>query len=68
MQKVWLSLAQAARVVGRDPRAVKRILEAKGARRLVADGVVARWHAEDVARIAAGETPAREAIEPEVGS
>ena len=68
MMTPWISLAEAARIVGRGPRATRVLLHAKGARCLSARGIATRWLRADVERVAGGEAPHQEAPALEVGS
>lgn len=66
MDRTWISLEAAARILGRHPRTTRLILEGLGARCLAAPGVKPTWHREDVERIATGERPRQPADGREV--
>lgn len=61
MDRTWISLEAAARILGRHPRTTRLILDGLGARCLAAPGVKPTWHRDDVEQIAKGERPRRSA-------
>ena len=52
MDRTWISLEAAARILGRHPRTTLLILDGQGARHMSASGVKRTWHVDDVKAIA----------------